>query len=327
MRSCADRLDHPPAATARARLSEDFGRRFVIFGDAEEEFDWHQPLRRDQTSTAAIASLPAATRRLNDRAITPTYLLDYPVVDNARSARTIRQMVEDGACTIGTQLHPWVNPPFEELVSGPNSFAGRLPVELERAKIAVLTERIADSTGHRPVVYRAGRYGVGPNTARLLAEAGYQLDVSVRSHFDYSPEGGPDFTGCPVWPWWAGDRLLEVPLTTGFVGLCHRWPDLHQLRRLRRPLAAAGLLARVPLTPEGTPLREALTVIRHLLHDGVRLFSLSFHTPSVEIGHTPYVRDEADLTRFWRWWDGVFDLFAREGVEPAGPRDILAAAS
>ncbi|MEV8367914.1 hypothetical protein, partial [Streptomyces niveus] len=95
---------------------------------------------------------------------------------------------------------------------------------------------------------------------------------------------------------------------------------------LRRPMAAARMLGRVPLTPEGTPLREALTLLRHLLDADVRLFSLSFHTPSVAIGHTPYVRDQADLSRFWSWWDGVFDLFARENVLPAGPADILAAA-
>jgi hypothetical protein len=48
-------------------LSPEFGRRFVIFADAEEEFDWSRPLRRDAVSTQAIASLPAATQRLNDR--------------------------------------------------------------------------------------------------------------------------------------------------------------------------------------------------------------------------------------------------------------------
>ncbi len=316
----------PPPESALAVLSADFGRRFTIFADAEEEFDWGRPLCRDAGSTRAIASLPAATRRLNERGVVPTYLVDFPVVDQERSAATVRAMVDDGACAFGTQLHPWVNPPFDEIVSGPNSFAGRLPIALEREKLRVLTQRITETLGSRPIVYRAGRYGVGPNTAALLLEQGYRMDVSVRSRFDYSAEGGPDFVRHPVAPYWLAKTLLEVPLTAGFIGAMWRWPALFGIKGLRRPMAASGMLGRVPLTPEGTPLQEALTLLRRLLDADLRLFSLSFHTPSVEVGHTPYVRDQADLKQFWAWWDGVFDLFARENVLPAGVDDILTAA-
>ncbi|WP_232476071.1 polysaccharide deacetylase family protein [Flavisphingomonas formosensis] len=321
-----NRLDRAPPPASRARLAREFGRRFAIFGDAEEEFDWSAPLSRDSTSTEAIASLPAATRRFTERGLIPTYLVDYPVVANARSGAAIAQMVADGACDVGTQLHPWVNPPFEEEVTTANSFVGNLPRQLERAKLHALTDRIEAVTGQRPIVYRAGRYGVGSNSAALLREAGYSMDVSTRALFDYSGEQGPDFSGHPIWPWWVTPGLLEVPLTTTFVGAARGWPRLHRIKPVRGLLARARLLSRVALTPEGTPLVEALVAIRRLLDDGVRLFSLSFHTPSVEIGHTPYVRDEADLSRFWEWWDGVFDLFAREGVLPARAGEIAAAA-
>jgi hypothetical protein len=319
-------LDVPPPASARATLDADFGRRFAIFGDAEEEFDWNGPFARDHVSTRAIASLPAANRRFTDRGVIPTYLVDYPVVDDPVSAATIAGMVADGACDIGTQLHPWVNPPFDETVNGPNSFVGNLPRSLQRAKLHALTERIEQATGVRPTIYRAGRYGIGPHTADLLVEAGYRMDVSIRARFDYRAQQGPNFSDHPIWPWWVLPGLLEVPLTAAFVGAARHWPALHRRPSWRGPLAASRLLNRVSLTPEGTPLAEALAAIRQLLTDGVRLFSLSFHTPSVEIGHTPYVRDAADLRQFWAWWDGVFDLFAREGVHPARADEILAAA-
>ena len=45
--------------------------------------------------------------------------------------------------------------------------------------------------------------------------------------------------------------------------------------------------------------------------------------PSVEIGHTPYVRDAADLARFWAWWDGVLDQFDRAGVRPIRAHEII----
>ena len=320
------RLDIPPEATSRAKFAPTFGRRFAIFGDAEEEFDWSAPLSRAQVATTAVVGLPSATRRLNACGVVPTYLVDYPIVATPASATTMREMVEARECDIGTQLHPWVNPPFDEPVTPANSFTGNLPVPLQRAKLHALTEAIAAALGSRPTVYRAGRYGIGPHTARLLTEAGYRLDVSVRSLFDYSGEAGPDFSRHPIWPWWANDTLLEVPLTAGFTGPLHRWPGLYRRAGLRGPLARTGLLNRVALTPEGMPLAEALALIRRLLADGTRLFSLSFHTPSVVPGHTPYVRDAADLKMFWAWWDGVFDLFAREGVLPARADEILAAA-
>lgn len=320
------RLDLPPPASARAELVPEFGRRFAIFADAEEEFDWGRPLCRDSVSTSAIASLPAANQRFADRGIVPTYLVDYPVVDDPRSADVIAAMAAADACDVGTQLHPWVNPPFDEPVSVANSFVGNLPAALERAKLTRLGDRIAEVTGYRPTIYRAGRYGIGPNTAALLAEAGYRMDVSTRALFDYSAQEGPDFSRHPIWPWWSGGGLLEVPLTGVFTGPCRHWPGLYQMPGMRGPLASSGLLNRVSLTPEGTPLAEALKAIHQLVDDGTRLFSLSFHTPSVEIGHTPYVRDAADLRRFWQWWDGVFDLFEREQIRPARSADILAAA-
>jgi hypothetical protein len=155
---------------------------------------------------------------------------------------------------------------------------------------------------------------------------GYGMDVSVRAHFDYSGEGGADFTDHPIWPYWLENGLLEVPLTACLTGPLSGTPSLLRRDALRGAFARTGLLNRVPLTPEGTDLREALYAIEVLLDRGTRLFSLSFHTPSVVPGHTPYVRDEADLRTFWAWWDGVFDLFEKHGVAPARAADILDAA-
>src|SRR3546814_10955242 len=69
-----------------------------------------------------------------------------------------------------------------------------LPPELEHAKLAALTEAIAGAFGARPVVYKAGRYGVGPATAGILEALGYRIDVRVVPFTDFSDDGGPDFS-------------------------------------------------------------------------------------------------------------------------------------
>ena len=330
IRSTTKRAEHlhiPPSPAARANFAPEFGRRFVVFVDTEEEFDWGAPFDRKARAVGHIAALPEANRRFVERGVAPTYLVDYPVADDRKSADALRAIAAAGECDIGAHLHPWVNPPHDEEVNAANSFVGTLPAELERAKLLALTAKLAEAFGTQPIAYRAGRYGVGANTAAILAEAGYRLDVSVRALFDYRDQGGPDFTDYPIDPYRLRDDLLEVPLTTCLAGPLRRWPGLTRFARLRGPLARFGLLNRIPLTPEGVPLDEAGTAIETLLARGTRLFSLSFHSPSLVPGHTPYVRDEADLRRFWAWWDGVFNLFARHGIEPVRPGEIVAAAT
>lgn len=323
------RIDRPPPAAARIDLPPDFGRRFMVFVDTEEEFDWTRPLRRDATSTASIAALPTAHKRLRAFGIVPSYLLDHPVATAPSAIEVLRPLLEAGECAVGAQLHPWVNPPHDEVLSQANSFAGNLPAALEAAKLATLTAAIATGFGRRPDVYRAGRYGIGPNTAALLEGAGYSMDCSVRPWFDYRASGGPDFTRRGLQPSWAGPAgtLVEVPLTGGFVGAARRLgPLLYRAAPLRGALARSGLVERVALTPEGMPATAATALIRGLLSDGARLLTISFHSPSLEPGHTPYVRDAADLARFYAWWDEVLDLLAREGVAPASAAEVLDAA-
>ncbi len=318
-------LDEVPPPGAQIALPDGFGTRFALFGDAEEEFDWSGPFRREATATTAIAALPAANARFNAVGLEPCWMVDWPVVDNADSGTILRELVSSRTCTVGTQLHPWVNPPHDETVDRRNSYTSNLPRDLQRAKLARLTQRIEEATGARPRIYRAGRYGIGAETAGLLREGGYALDVSVRSFFDYRDQGGPDFRKFPVTPWTLSDGLYELPLTTAHTGPLGRWPRLHTAESLRGTLARTHLFQRVPLTPEGVPLADALRAIDVLLDHGHRLFSLSFHTPSLVPGHTPYVRNAAELDSFWRWWDGVFDRFASRGVLPVGTADIVAA--
>lgn len=327
------RLDRPPGPGCEASLPEDFGRRFLIFVDTEEEFDWTRPLARENTSVTAMRGLPDAHEFFRKAGAKPLYMADWPVIDDDMSAAILRGFHEQDGSEIETQLHPWVNPPFEEQVSGPNSFTGNLPPDLQRAKLERLTARIAEQIGTRPTVYRAGRYGLGPHSAALLEQAGYRMDTSVRARFDYSAESGPDYARHPIAPYWAGptQALLELPLTATFTGPLRRWGDAlfataGRVPRARGALARLGLLERVSLTPEDYPLDAAREAIRRLLDDGHRVFSLSYHSPSVVPGHTPYVRDADDLRRFYRWWDGVFDIFARHGVTACRAGELVAAA-
>ncbi len=323
----------PPAADALIPWPDSFGTRFTVFVDTEEEFDWSEPFRREARSTTAIEALPEMHARFAERGVPVAYLVDHPVAMSPAAVAVLRRLLDDGCSTIGAQLHPWVNPPHDEPVSGPNSFTGNLPRALQAAKLRELTQAIDRAFGFRPLVYRAGRYGLGPDTLALLAAEGYRLDSSMRAAYDYSGEAGPDFSAIGNHAFFAGPEraLVELPLTTVFTGRARRaGPGLHRalgrVPRGRGVAARLGLLSRVALTPEDMPLDEALEAVRIALGEGVRILNFSYHSPSLVPGHTPYVRDAAELTVFHRWWERMLDALDRHGVAPVSVEAVLKAA-
>ncbi len=325
-------LLHPPAPEDRIHLPSTFGTRFMLFVDTEEEFDWSAPFDRSATAVTHADALAEGQAWFAAAGVNPTYVIDYPIADSPKASAMLGQWVADGACAIGAHLHPWVNPPHVEAVSAANSYVGSLPEAVERNKLRMLTDRIQAATGVRPVAYRAGRYGVGPNSARILEEEGFLLDTSVRARFDYRAQHGPDFSTMPLHPWRAGPRrrLIELPLSTAWTGAMRGLGGmLHKAAegkgRLPGALSRLGLLSRVPLTPEGVRAEEAVAAIDTLIADDVPVLGLSFHSPTLQPGHTPYTRDAADLAGFYRWWDIVLGHLARRGVACASLSELLAA--
>ena len=203
------------------RFKPEFGQRFIVTVDTEEEFDWSSPFARAEHSLDSIPRLAKFQQFCEGYGVVPVYLVDYPVVNDPRAAEVLGDAVAAGRAEIGVQLHPWVNPPHDEEITVHNSFAGNLSPELERAKFRHLRDAIERNFGVAPQIYRAGRYGVGPDTAQTLSQAGIAIDTSVRALFDYSSQGGPNFRRHPLVPWWIDRRngLMELPLTTVFWGL------------------------------------------------------------------------------------------------------------
>jgi hypothetical protein len=322
----------PPPNSARAQFAPGFGARFMVTVDAEEEFDWQQPLARENQSVEHLARIGRFQSFCEEEGVVPLWLVDWPIASAPQAAEVLRAPVADGRAEVGVQLHPWVNPPFDEEVTPYNSFAGNLPEELEAAKIAALVDCITKNLGTAPLTYRAGRYGLGANTLGKLQDNGIAIDTSVRPLFDYSSGGGPNYLGFPLYPYWMdGDRtLLELPLTTTYWGMLRRqgdfiFPRLWRLPAMRGVLARLGLLERVPLTPEGVSVEEAIRGIDMALDDGLPLLVFSFHSPSLAPGHTPYVRNERDLERLYDWFRRVFAYLERRGVQPASVSQIMRA--
>ena len=324
-------LVDPPPSKAVARF-RDGHTRFLLTVDTEEEFDWSKPLDRESHGLDHVSRLAKFQEFCENEGVVPVYLVDWPIANSRLAAEILRAPLAAGRAEIGVQLHPWVNPPFTEEVTQANSFAGNLPRDTEDEKFSRLRTRIEEHFGVAPMIYRAGRYGLGPHSAEMLKRHGLAIDSSVRAKFDYSSAHGPDYRGHPLTPYWLDDErtLLELPLTTVFWGMLRRqgdyiYPRLWRAPSLRGVLARLGLLERIPLTPEGVSVDEAIRGIDIALDDGLPVLVLSFHSPSLRPGYTPYVNDENDLDRLYDWWRRVFAYCEMRGVRPSSVGDIMQA--
>jgi hypothetical protein len=266
--------------------------------DTEEEFDWSAPFDRNATSVRNIAEQSRAQAIFDDHGMAPTYVIDYPVAVTPSSRDVLRRIADDGRCEIGAHLHPWVSPPHEGPIDAVHSYPGNLPADLERRKLEALTAVIADGFGARPRIYKAGRYGIGAATQRILEDLGYQIDVSVVPYTDFSHQHGPDFRIYRPAPFRVGPSLVELPLSVGFTGRLARYgAELYPAlstpwgMRLRLPGIAArlGLLERIRLSPEGHTLDDMKRLTRAALADGQRFFMLTYHSSSLLPGATDYV--------------------------------------
>lgn len=333
MHAAARSILDPPPAAARVRFADGFGARFLLTVDTEEEFDWSAPLTRTGHRLDHVTRLAKFQQFCEGIGVAPVYLVDWPVANSSAAQDIIGPAVAAGRAEVGLQLHPWVNPPHREDINPANSFPGNLPRALERDKLLALKDRVERTFATAPLIYRAGRYGAGPHTAELLAEAGIAVDSSVRARFSYAAEGGPDYTAHPITPYWLDDarRVFELPLTTTFWGLLRN----HGTRiyratgdgaPLRGLFARTGLLERIALTPEGVNLGEAVRGIDMAIDEQLDVLVLSFHSPSLVPGNTPYVHDEAGLDRLYDWWRGVCGYLLQRGVRPTSVAQIVAAA-
>jgi hypothetical protein len=306
----------------------------MVVVDTEEEFEWSAPFSRANTSVRAMKHVARAHAVFDRYRVRPTYVIDYPVAGQTEGVRPLQELLQSGVCAIGAHLHPWVNPPFTEVVNAANSFTCNLPVNLQFRKLQELTRTIADRFELSPRVFKAGRYGLGAATVKLLENLGYHVDTSVSPRMDFRNGGGPCFAEFDSRPFFLTPTLMECPCTIDYIGwmgpagrVVHEIAQNPRLSALRLPgiLARLRMVNRVMLSPEGNTLSEMCALARTLHSRGLRVFTLSYHSPSLEPGHTPYVRTGKDLEQFMSCLDGFCEFFFGELQGVAGTPEELRA--
>lgn len=314
----ATRLDDPPSLT--------------VVVDTEAEFDWTRPFSRSLTAVHAMAAQERLQALFDGHGLRPIYVVDYAVASQPEGYEPLRRILARRGCAIGAHLHPWINPPLEEVLNEANSYGGNLTAELEERKLRTLVIAIESAFNIRPLFFKAGRYGLGPNTFDILAKLGFEVDFSILPSVDLGSRGeGPDFRQADSSPYRAGSAgVLSVPMTRAQIGMLAS-PLRGMLNsRIAAGLRLPGILSRlglantVTLTPEGVTAREQIDLVRFMMRRGHRNFVMHYHSPSLVPGNTPYVRTAADLRVFLHRVEAVCTFFFQTlGGVPGHPADLL----
>lgn len=306
--------------------------------DTEEEFDWHAGFDRNATSVSAINEVWRTQDVFDEFGIHAVYVADYPVMSTDVSCSVMRDLQNHDAVEIGIQLHPWVSPPHHEAVNDYYSYQRNLDPELERKKLQALIEVTEANLGQRPRIHKAGRYGFGPNTCNALLSLGIETDLSVAPGYDFSHDGGPDFSAIDSHLYWLGrnSQLFGIPNAGGYMGpLKRRAAHLFGARaqssavgRLTsRLLSRSHLAERVLLSPEGHSFDKLKRLTYTLLRDGVRVFAFSLHSTSLRPGLTPYADTAAQVLKILDRTRRYFEFFRDElGGNSTGTQGIRALA-
>ena len=142
--------------------------------------------------------------------------------------------------------------------------------------------------------------------------------MSICPRYDFSDQDGPDYSGFDSSAFFLTRQLLEIPCTVDYVGWAGPLrPQVHRAAssRIGQQLRAVGVASRlrvtnqIMLSPEGNTFAEMRALTQAMARRGCRTFTLSFHSPSLAVGHTPYVRSAADLTAFLATLDSFFTFF------------------
>ncbi len=209
-----------------------------------------------------------------------TYLLTAEVLEDDACVHLLRNI---GNCELGGHLHPEYMAPEkkhkEYAGTYSKEFSNNYPPDIEKQKIANLTNLFEKKIGYRPLVYRGGKFAFSANTGYALMELGYSVDTSVTPKISWQKIGGPDFAKFPDQPYIIKGNgqasLLEVPVS--IVYLNSLWKFLNRPTWLR------------PTYSETADIKKLIdVVIKKYAGQKIIVLNMMFHSMELYLGASPY---------------------------------------
>jgi hypothetical protein len=285
-------------------------RLLVITIDTEidKSSDWK--VSKDESFRSVLEGIPDRMEPLfRTYGAKGTYLLSSEVMERDDCTSVLRSLPRT---ELGTHLHGDLVEPFraEGNMSGQNYDAMQCSYapEVERMKMIVLTDLFKERFGHAPSSFRAGRFGAGNNTVKVLRELGYRVDSSVSPGMDWDfPHGRVDFMNALTQPYLVKDDLLradegdllEVPVmiyASRSRKALHSSSSNQVLRKWNH--LANKVVPAVWFRPSYHSAKQMIGVAERTLREnadrGSVVLNMMFHSMEVVPGASPYAQSELD---------------------------------
>ena len=268
-----------------------------------------------------IGALPKLQELFNKYDIRPTYLITYPVASEDLGIETLRSLLKQKNCEIGTHFHPWTTPPIHESEIQSAIFPFKLEKNLHRAKLINLTNSIKKSFNIEPKSYRAGRFGFDKIGLKLIEELGYNVDTSVTPLTNW----GSDFRGATSTPYFLDyedltkqgqSNILEVPVSID-IDLHKYFKSMYAMssEKVKGALKYFGV-KRNWLRPSLSSTNEMIKLSGYLIKNNVKILNMMFHSSELTTTGSPFNKTEIGVRNYFNKLEEYFKFIKKGEINP-----------
>jgi len=259
----------------------------------------------------------------------PTYLLSPEVIRDSQSADALRSLRSHAE--LGTHLHGEYAEPnaFEPDVT--SALQRDYPPAIEQEKLAYLTDLFVRAFDAQPRSFRAGRFGIGPNSLQFLEQLNYAVDSSVTPHVHWASVGTPqlDFTRAPEQPYHPNRASPDAPGTASILEV----PVTIQRHRASRIPLIGQLVDKAMrprwLRPTWSSGRELVAIAQDAIASATRMaphapviLNAMFHNVEVIANASPYAANENQASTIVRRLGVLLNFAQRHAIPVIGLGDV-----
>jgi hypothetical protein len=279
--------------------------------------------------------------------VKPTYLISSEVMQHPESVKILSQLQSNHELGThghgeflgeGIQVQDFSGAPISE-------FIYEYPYEVQRAKLAWLTELFTQTFGYPPRSFRGGRFGIDVNTLKILANLHYEVDSSVTpGNFYKGSREVVNFILAPEQPYRPAEHdlnqpgelnLFEIPVSCWTGNSLAKKIDLYLASRLAAsrpaPLIWERLLRRTigrkkwlrpTLGDQRSLIRQAKQYLRRHSEREQLCINIMFHPIELVIGASPYSPNQSEVNRILNNLESLIKYFAQSGCSFAMLKEV-----
>lgn len=288
--------------------------KYIITIDTESDNAWNFPERIRMKNFEGIKKFQYLCEKYS---IVPIYLLTYEYATNIKAIDFLIKKIRSNKCKVGYHFHVWSTPPFQNEKNGVdidwlNAYQYELPDKLFYEKANTLYNTIVDNFNIKPIIHRAGRYGIDQRSIDWIIDKGFKVDTSVVPYINMSSNKGKISPGNDFISYnnemffWNHSKknkeIIEIPVSTILPKYINN--NLLYNKYIKKICNKFGY-ARM-LRPYPGCIKINRKIINHLLSKR-KIVNVMLHSSELTLNCSPYTLINKDMDYIWK---AIIDIFS-----------------